>query len=142
MSEKNWGKILDIETQDASAVSPNIVKRTVFGPENGFWDDYVLRHFILPEGNSVPPHTHDWDHLIISIGGHGNVVVDGEPWDLEQGNWTCVPGGTVHAYNNVGKGDFVFLCIVPVCGDPQAKKFAMRRERKAKKEETEVATSA
>lgn len=131
---ENLGRIEDIPTQDASALAPNIKKRTIFGPENGTWESYVMRHFILPEGNSVPEHTHEWDHLIISVSGHGCVVVDGEEWDLDSQTWTRVPGGTVHSYSNKGTGDWTFLCIVPPHGDPQAKKFVMRRDRKAKQE--------
>ena len=133
MSEKNWGRILDIETLDASSLAPRIAKRNVFGPHNG-WDDYVLRHFILPEGDAIPMHEHEWDHLIISLSGHGKVNVDGEDWDLDAGNWTRVPGGTLHQYSNIGKGDWTFLCIVPTHGDPHAKKFSMREERRKRKE--------
>ena len=49
MREKNWGRIEDIEILDASALAPKITKRNIFGPD-AFWEDFVMRHFILPEG--------------------------------------------------------------------------------------------
>ena len=125
MNDKDWGKIADIETLDASALAPGVIKRNVFWTKNG-WDDYCARHFILPEGQSIPPHSHDWDHLVISLGGHGEVEVDGENYDLESGNWARVRGGSNHIFRNIGEGDFAFICIVPTDGDPHAKKFSTR----------------
>ncbi|MDR1965730.1 MAG: cupin domain-containing protein [Synergistaceae bacterium] len=133
MGEKNWGKISDIEVLDASALAPGVVKRNVFWAENG-WDEFCARHFILPEGESIPAHEHEWDHLLISLGGHGEVEVGGERYDLENGNWARVPGGSRHIFRNIGSGDFTFLCIVPTRGDPHAKKYQMRSERKNKKD--------
>jgi mannose-6-phosphate isomerase-like protein (cupin superfamily) len=133
MREANWGKITDLDTLDASALAPDITKRNIFGPDS-FWGDYVMRHFIVPEGAEVPMHSHAWDHLTLSLGGHGEVIVDGEHYDMENGNWARVPGGTEHSFRNIGKGDFAFICIVPTHGDPHAKKISMRAERRKKKE--------
>lgn len=119
MREKNWGKISDLETFEALA--PGVKKRNVFGPDTG-WEDYVMRHFILPEGIAIPPHAHDWDHLALSLEGHGEVVVQGEHYDLEKGSWARVPAGAEHSFRNIGDGEFAFLCIVPTHGDPHAKK--------------------
>ena len=118
MREKNWGKVSDLETFEALA--PGIQKRNVFGPDTG-WNDYVMRHFILPKGIAIPPHRHDWDHLALSLEGHGEVVVEGEHCDIEKGNWVRVPAGKEHSFRNIGDGEFTFLCIVPTHGDPHAK---------------------
>jgi mannose-6-phosphate isomerase-like protein (cupin superfamily) len=133
MRAENWGRIVDLETLDASALAPSVTKRNIFGPD-AFWEDYVMRHFILPEGAEIPVHSHEWDHLALSLGGHGEVDADGERYDLENGNWARVPAGVSHSFRNIGSGDFIFLCIVPVCGDPHAKKISMRAERKKRKE--------
>jgi quercetin dioxygenase-like cupin family protein len=134
MAGKNWGKITDIETLDASALAPGVIKRNVFWAKNG-WEDFCARHFVLPEGESIPEHAHEWDHLLISLGGHGEVEVSGERYDLENGNWARVPGGENHAFRNIGKGDFSFICVVPTRGDPHAKKYQMRDERQKRKSE-------
>ena len=133
MREHNFGKVADIETLDASALAPNVTKRNIFGPD-AFWDDYVMRHFVLPEGAEIPPHSHEWDHLVLSLGGHGEVDVEGERYDLDANNWARVPGGRTHIFRNSGRGDFSFICIVPTCGDPHAKKIAMRAERVRRKD--------
>lgn len=138
MRERNWGQIEDLDRLDASALAPNIVKRNIFGPD-AFWDDYVMRHFILPEGNAIPEHAHEWDHLALGLGGHGEVEVEGEHYDMPVGSWARVPAGTKHSFRNIGKGDFTFICIVPVHGDPHAKKTSMRAERKHRKETAQTA---
>ena len=135
---KNWGRIIDIETLDASALAPGVIKRNVFWAENG-WDDFCARHFILPEGKSIPPHSHEWDHLVISLSGRGEVEVEGEHYDLESGNWARVPGGAAHIFRNIGEGDFAFICIVPTDGDPHAKKYKMRKDRSERKKAGEIA---
>lgn len=136
MREKNWGKITDIDTLDASALAPDVTvtKRIIFGP-GAFWDDYAMRHFVLPDGESIPRHAHEWDHLVLSLGGRGEVEVEGERYDLASGNWARVPGGKEHQFRNIGNEDFTFICIVPVRGDPHAKKASMRAERGRKKAE-------
>ena len=121
MREENWGRIVDLETLDASALAPGVTKRNIFGPD-AFWDDSVMRHFILPEGAAIPPHAHGWDHLALTLGGQGEVEVDGEKYDLPMGNWARVPAGSKHSFRNIGSGDFTFLCIVPTEGDPHAVK--------------------
>ena len=133
MREINWGRIVDLEKLDASALAPSVTKRNIFGPD-AFWDDYVMRHFVLPAGGAIPMHAHEWDHLALSLDGHGEVEVEGEHYDLEKGNWARVPAGTQHSFKNIGEGDFTFLCIVPTHGDPHAKKTSMRAERKKRKE--------
>jgi len=127
-ASKNYGRVLDIPTLNASALAPNIIKRNVFGPGR-FWDDWVMRHFILPAHEEIPPHRHDWDHLVYSISGKGEVEVEGEHYDLSKGNWARVPAGKEHTFRNVGDEPFEFFCIVPVYGDPHAKKASMRAKR-------------
>lgn len=140
MSEKdgkNWGRIKELETLNASALAPGVTKRNIFGP-GCFWEDWVMRHFIIPPAEAIPVHQHDWEHLALSLSGHGAVEVEGEEdYDLEQGSWARVPAGTPHSFKNLGGEPFVFICIVPAHGDPHAKKTAMRGERARRKADTQ-----
>ena len=128
------GRLEDLPLHNASALAPGVIKRIVFGPGQ-HWDDYVVRYFILPPGESIPPHTHDWDHFVVAVRGHGQVVVEGVPHDLPELSWGHVPPGVEHVFANVGEGDFAFFCIVPTHGDPHAKKTRMRAERAERKEQ-------
>ena len=73
-SAKNYGSIYDLPLQNASALAPEIEKRTVYGPEGGVWKDYVMRHFILPPHRGIPAHVHDWDHLMFTLSGDGMLL--------------------------------------------------------------------
>ena len=130
--EKNFGSIYELPLQNASALAPNIQKRTLYGPGR-FWDDYVMRHFILPAHETIPEHSHEWDHLMFTLSGDGVVFVEGEPYEMKKGYWTRVPGGMKHVYSNTGDEPLEFFCIVPSCGDPHAKKTVMREARAARK---------
>ena len=137
--EKNYGSIYDLPLQNASALAPDIQKRTIYGPER-FWKDYVMRHFILPPHKTIPAHVHDWDHLMFTLSGDGVVEVEEEKgrrvsYQMKTGYWTRVPGGLVHEYKNDAETPLEFFCIVPTCGDPHAKKYAMREERAKRREE-------
>ena len=78
-------------------------------------------------------------HLMFTLSGDGVVEVEEEPgkrtpYLMKTGYWTRVPGGLVHGYKNDADIPLEFFCIVPTCGDPHAKKYAMRAERAARKE--------
>ena len=133
--EKNFGSIYDVPLQNASALAPEIEKRTVYGPGDRFWKGWVMRHFILPAHKSIPEHSHDWDHLMYTVSGDGYVEVEGERYDMKTGYWTRIPGGKKHVYHNDAEIPLEFFCIVPTHGDPHAKKTSMRAERAAKKAE-------
>ena len=130
--EKNFGSIYELPLQNASALAPDIQKRTVYGPEN-FWKDYVMRHFILPPHKSIPKHSHEWDHLMFTLSGDGYVDVEGERYEMKTGYWTRIPGNLEHEYHNPADVPLEFFCIVPTRGDPQAKMFSMRQDRAERK---------
>jgi quercetin dioxygenase-like cupin family protein len=138
-TEKNslTGRIEDRPVYNASALAPNITKRIIFGPER-FWKEYTMRHFVLPPGCCVPPHSHEWDHFVLGIAGEGQIVVDGEVGPLPPGSWGHIPGGTEHTFENHSEEkDFIFICIVPTHGDPHGKRQLHRLERGEKKEKEE-----
>ena len=132
--EQNFGSIYDLPLQNASALAPDIQKRTVYGPGR-FWDDFVMRHFILPAHKSIPAHKHEWDHLMFTLSGDGYVDVEGDRYEMKTGFWTRIPGDKTHEYHNDADIPLEFFCIVPTRGDPHAKKTSMRAERAAKTQE-------
>ena len=136
------GNIRDLPVVTGGHFIENSTKKIVFGPDGRFWDDYVMRHFILPAHSGIPAHEHEWDHLMFTLSGDGVVEVEEEPgkrvpYLMKTGYWTRVPGGLLHEYKNDSDVPLEFFCIVPTRGDPHAKKFSMRAERAKRKEEAE-----
>jgi len=91
-------------------------KRVVFGPDV-FWDDHVMRHFTVEAGSSSPFHSHDWPHYVVILEGSAKAMIMGKTWEVSAGSWAFVPPNTEHFFENIGKTDLKFLCIVPKKGD-------------------------
>ncbi len=126
------GRLEDLPLISAASLSAGTKKRLVFAPGR-FFDDYVVRYFTLPPREVVPVHNHDWPHYLITLHGHGEVVVDGVPWDLPEESWAHVPADVPHSYVNKTDAPFTFLCIVPWRGDPQGRRTRYRMMRAEKK---------
>ena len=132
------GLLEDLPMISAASVSAGTQKRLVFGPGR-FFDDYVVRYFALPPWEVVPVHNHEWPHYIITLHGHGEVIIDGDPWDLPEQSWAHVPADVPHSYTNKTGETWNFLCIVPWRGDPQGRRtqYRMIREMEKKNKEKE-----
>ena len=96
---------------------PNSSKKVVFGPTR-FWDDYVMRYFDLdPGAGGAEPHVHPWNHWLVVFEGTGLFIIDGVEYQVERGDWSCIPGGVPHYFKNNSDASLKFLCIVPPEGD-------------------------
>lgn len=118
MAEKNTqacGKIMDLPGTTMPG-APEITKRIVFGPDKD-WPDYVMRCFTLEGSASVPLHTHDWPHYVVTLQGRGELHLEGRVHELDSMNWAHVPPHVEHSFVKISNEPFVFLCIVPKHGD-------------------------
>lgn len=85
----------------------------LIGPADGA-DKLVTRRFLLAPGGRIPAHRHDTIE-------HQQVVVRGEMVlrlaDVEHvvrpGDAVLIPAGCAHAYENRGKEEVEFLCVIP-----------------------------
>lgn len=112
------GKIEDLPTVDVSNFILGAEKRIVFGPGERFWDDFVMRSFLLDPFSVAPPNQHPWVHWALCIGGEGKFVIDGTEYDISSGSWMHVPGELEHTFWNTSKTEKLhILCIVPKEGD-------------------------
>ena len=134
LHENLAGKLDDLPLISAASLGEGVLKRIVFGPGR-FFDDYSVRLFTLPARKIIPVHEHDWPHYLITLDGHGQVVIDGVLHDLPQGSWAHVPADVPHSYGNSGDESFTFLCIVPWRGDPQGRRIGMKQRRIEEKEQ-------
>jgi quercetin dioxygenase-like cupin family protein len=76
--------------------------------------NFELRKFRIRPGGSIPKHYHpDIEHEQYVLSGHYSVGIGGEVHRLKAGDSVFIPAGTVHWYENGGKEDAEFLCIVP-----------------------------
>ncbi|SDX81922.1 Cupin domain protein [Acetomicrobium thermoterrenum DSM 13490] len=122
------GKLEDLPELKAFSLGEGVVKRIVFGPGR-FFNDYVVRFFTLPPNRMISEHQHEWPHYLITLEGHGQVIIEGVTWDLPEKSWAFVPPNVPHSYGNASDKPFRFLCIVPWFGDPDGKRARTRLER-------------
>ena len=76
--------------------------------------NFEMRKFTIKPGGSIPKHYHpDIEHEQYVLAGHYQVGIGDEVHRLKAGDSVYIPAGTIHWYNNNGKDDAEFLCIVP-----------------------------
>jgi quercetin dioxygenase-like cupin family protein len=47
------------------------------------------------------------------LGGRARIGIGEEEYEVKQGDVVFIPEGVPHWYQNIGDGDFEFLCMVP-----------------------------
>ena len=75
--------------------------------------NFAIRRFVLDAGASVPKHTNEVEHEQYVLSGTYTVGVDGEEYEVSEGDSLLIPAGVVHWYRNEGDEEGGFLCAVP-----------------------------
>jgi quercetin dioxygenase-like cupin family protein len=76
--------------------------------------NFELRKFTIKPGGRIPKHYHhDIEHEQYVLAGNYDVGIGEKVHKVKEGDSLFVPAGTVHWYENKGKADAEFLCIVP-----------------------------
>ncbi|MGO8692811.1 MAG: cupin domain-containing protein [Rectinemataceae bacterium] len=91
------------------------LKQILIGPKDGY--EGYLRVFTLSPGGHTPYHHHAWWHANYILEGEGRVVIDGAEHAIKAGSVAYIDGGKQHRFENTGKGNLKFICLVPPEGD-------------------------
>ena len=76
--------------------------------------NFAMRKFEIEKGGMVPLHNHPEDHEIYVLSGKGKFTNgEGKEEMVEKGDVIYIPPNEKHAIDNLGKDNFVFICIVP-----------------------------
>lgn len=104
----------------AGTVKPKKVERAVKTEIEWLVDrhdgapNFEMRRFIISPGGSIPKHYHpDIEHEQYVLKGRYKVGLGKKVLAVKAGDSLYIPPGTVHWYQNTGKEDAEFLCIVP-----------------------------
>ncbi len=101
-------KTAPIIVPEASGVE----KADVIGPKEG-WVNHTMRLFALHPGGHTPRHAHDWEHINYVTKGTGTLLIGGQIYNLEPGDYAFVPPNTEHQFRTTGSEPLEFICIVP-----------------------------
>ncbi|MDD4569613.1 MAG: cupin domain-containing protein [Tepidanaerobacteraceae bacterium] len=114
---KYVGKIEELPTIDIEDFIKGGTKRIVFGPDR-FWDEFVMRSFILEPGAIAPINQHPWMHWALCIGGEGTFTIGETEYTISSSCWMHVPGDIPHGFKNTSDTEpLSIICIVPKEGD-------------------------
>jgi len=83
------------------------------GPAEG-GDKLVTRRFVLAPGGRIPAHRHDTiEHQQVVLRGEMVLTLDGVEEVVGPGDAVLIPAGCAHAYENRGREEVEFLCVIP-----------------------------
>ncbi len=76
--------------------------------------NFELRKFTIKPGGRIPKHYHpDIEHEQYVLAGRYEVGIGEKVHRVKEGDSLYIPAGTIHWYENHGKENAEFLCIVP-----------------------------
>lgn len=82
--------------------------------ENDGAKNFAMRRFEIKPKTEVPLHSHPQDHEIYILSGMGKFYNDsGIEEIVERGDVIYISPNEKHGIANLGKEDFIFLCLVP-----------------------------
>jgi quercetin dioxygenase-like cupin family protein len=86
----------------------------LIGPDDGA-SRFVMRRFFLAPGGRIPSHAHPAiEHEQVVVRGEMVIGLADETHTVHAGDAIFIPAGTPHWYENRGKQEVEFLCVVPV----------------------------
>lgn len=76
--------------------------------------NFELRKFRIKPGGRIPKHYHpDIEHEQYVLKGKYQVGIGDSTHTVKEGDVLLIPASTTHWYENTGKEDAEFLCIIP-----------------------------
>jgi quercetin dioxygenase-like cupin family protein len=75
--------------------------------------NFAMRRFELDAGASVPEHTNEVEHEQYVLAGSYTVGIEGDTYEVSEGDSLLIPAGAVHWYENDGDETGAFICVVP-----------------------------
>ncbi len=75
--------------------------------------NFAMRRFVMQPGGGMPLHTNTVEHEQYVLAGRARIGIDGEDYEVKQGDVVFIPEGVPHYYQNIGDGPFEFLCVIP-----------------------------
>lgn len=106
----------DVPSVDISPDQPGqVLRRDLIGPKDGAIN-FSMRQFELIPGASTPEHSHDWEHEVLILEGHGTLLHQGDNRDFTAGDTVFIEPEELHQFKNTGREVLSFICVVPNSG--------------------------
>jgi len=100
----------DVEAKKVAAGEQTTIQVLIPSTEG---PNFAMRRFVMQPGGGMPLHTNTVEHEQYVLRGHARVGIDGEDFEVNQGDVVFIPEGVPHYYQNIGDEPFEFLCLIP-----------------------------
>lgn len=107
MSIKNY---IDVEEKVVAAGTSTSIQVLISSNEG---PHFAMRRFVIQPGGGMPLHTNQVEHEQYVLTGQARVQIGDQVHNVKTGDAVLIPAGVPHSYFNHGKGEFIFLCLVP-----------------------------
>jgi len=111
---------LVMSVKPAGKVKPQVVEKATRTEIEWLLDrhdgapNFEMRRFTIKPGGGIPKHYHpEIEHEQYVLKGKYRIGIGSTVYEVKAGDSIFIPKGTVHWYENTGKGNAEFLCIVP-----------------------------
>ena len=104
------GNYRNIEpTEEVSGV----IKREVITAEDGA-PHFCMRIFEVEPGSSTPSHSHQWEHEVFVLSGHGTLVSEQGGTSIGKDSVVFIASNEPHCFVNTGNEPLRFICVIPL----------------------------
>lgn len=100
----------DVETKIVHAGEKTTIQVLISSREG---PNFTMRKFVMQPGGSMPKHTNTVEHEQYVLSGSARIGIGDEVFDVNRGDVVFIGEGTPHWYQNMGEGNFEFLCVIP-----------------------------
>ncbi len=108
---KHFSETEELEVTDYGSTETTI--RWLISREKEGAPRFAMRRFELKPGGQIGIHGHPQEHEIYVLSGEGKVFTHFEKHEVKKDDVLYVPPDEPHGYENTGKENLVFLCIIP-----------------------------
>jgi len=107
--KKSEKELLPFQGEGAEGVS----MVNYIGQEEGA-PNFVMRKFSIARDGHTPFHTHAYEHVVYVVEGKGALRTPGAYHPFEAGDGLYVAPNEQHQFVNVGAGELIFTCTIPL----------------------------
>jgi quercetin dioxygenase-like cupin family protein len=107
MSVKHVNDVLAQSVKAGELTSVQVLISAMEGPH------FAMRRFVMEPGGGIPNHTNTVEHEQYVLQGRARIGIGDDVFEVKTGNVVFIPEGIQHWYQNIGKVNFEFLCLIP-----------------------------
>ena len=99
----------DVEAKPVAAGKDTTIQVLISAQEG---PNFALRKFSMQQGGGMPRHTNTVEHEQYVLRGQARIGIDGQTFDVKEGDVVFIPQGAVHFYENTGTEPLLLIGVL------------------------------